>query len=102
MAEIVDGKIKLSIRATEIESAVAQTTTNANQIATLTTSVENKVDKVVGKSLVDDTEIERLASVENYDDTILLWFTCRLFNNLSTLFSTDVVNVAIWFAFVVV
>lgn len=71
MAEIVDGKIKLSIRATEIESAVAQTTTNANQIATLTTSVENKVDKVVGKSLVDDTEIERLASVENYDDTMV-------------------------------
>ena len=71
MAEIVDGKIKLSIRATEIENAVAQTTTNTNQIATLTTSVENKVDKVVGKSLVDDTEIERLASVENYDDTMV-------------------------------
>ena len=47
MAEIVDGKIKLSIRATEIENAVAQTTTNANQIATLTTSVENKVDKLL-------------------------------------------------------
>lgn len=72
MAEIVDGKIKLSIRATEIENAVTQTTTNANQIATLTTSVENKVDKVVGKSLVDDTEIERLASVESYDDTMIL------------------------------
>ena len=72
MAEIVDGKIKLSIRATEIENAVAQTTTNTTQIATLTSSVENKVDKVVGKSLVDDTEIERLASVENYDDTIVL------------------------------
>lgn len=72
MAEIVDGKIKLSIKATEIEEAVTQTKTNTNQIATLTTSVENKVDKVVGKSLVDDTEIERLASVENYDDTIVL------------------------------
>lgn len=48
MAEIVDGKIKLSIRATEIENAVTQTKTNTNQIATLTTSVENKVDKVVG------------------------------------------------------
>lgn len=62
----------MSIKATEIENAVAQTTTNANQIATLTTSVENKVDKVVGKSLVDDIEIERLASVENYDDTTIL------------------------------
>ena len=72
MAEIVDGKIKLSIRATEIENAVAQTTTNTTQIEALTTSIENKVDKVVGKSLVDNTEIERLASVENYDDTIVL------------------------------
>ena len=72
MAEIVDGKIKLSIRATEIENAVAQTTTNTTQIEALTTSIGNKVDKVVGKSLVDNTEIERLASVENYDDTIVL------------------------------
>lgn len=28
-----------------------------------------KVDKVKGKSLIDDTEIQRLASVTNYDDT---------------------------------
>ena len=39
MAEIVDGNIKLSIKATEIENAVAQTTTNTTQIATLTSSV---------------------------------------------------------------
>ena len=30
-----------------------------------------KVDKVTGKSLIDDTEITRLASVENYDDTAI-------------------------------
>ena len=29
----------------------------------------NKVDKVSGKSLISDTEIERLANVVNYDDT---------------------------------
>lgn len=29
----------------------------------------NKVDKETGKSLISDTEIERLASVDNYDDT---------------------------------
>lgn len=29
----------------------------------------NKVDKVTGKSLISDTEIERLANVSNYDDT---------------------------------
>lgn len=31
----------------------------------------SKVDKVKGKSLVDDTEIERLKTVTNYDDTTL-------------------------------
>lgn len=31
--------------------------------------VDNKVDKEEGKSLVSDTEINRLASVKNYDDT---------------------------------
>lgn len=29
----------------------------------------NKVDKVAGKSLISDTEIERLANVDNYDDS---------------------------------
>jgi lysophospholipase L1-like esterase len=31
--------------------------------------LNNKVDKVKGKSLIDDTEIERLKTVSNYDDT---------------------------------
>lgn len=33
------------------------------------TLVSGKVDKVEGKSLVDDTEITRLKNVKNYDDT---------------------------------
>ena len=33
------------------------------------TLVSDKVDKVEGKSLVDDTEITRLKNVKNYDDT---------------------------------
>lgn len=33
--------------------------------------LNSKVDKVKGKSLIDDTEIERLATVTNYDDTTL-------------------------------
>ena len=33
--------------------------------------LNNKVDKVTGKSLISDTEITRLASVTNYDDTEL-------------------------------
>ena len=31
--------------------------------------ISGKVDKVEGKSLISDAEIERLASVDNYDDT---------------------------------
>ena len=34
--------------------------------------IANKVDKVDGKSLVDDAEIARLAQVKNYDDTALV------------------------------
>lgn len=33
------------------------------------TELADKVDKVSGKSLVEDTEIERLATLNNYDDT---------------------------------
>lgn len=39
--------------------------------ADLTTELNKKVDKVAGKSLINDTEITRLASVENYDDTAI-------------------------------
>ena len=31
--------------------------------------LKNKVDKIEGKSLISDVEIERLKNVDNYDDT---------------------------------
>ena len=37
----------------------------------MNTALENKVDKVAGKSLISDTEIARLASVDNYNDTAI-------------------------------
>ena len=37
--------------------------------ADLNASLDTKVDKVSGKSLVSDTEIARLATINNYDDT---------------------------------
>lgn len=40
-----------------------------SQIDNILSEVANKVDKVAGKSLVDDNEIERLSTVINYDDT---------------------------------
>ena len=36
-----------------------------------TTQVENKVDKIEGKSLISDEEIQRLATVTNYDDSTI-------------------------------
>ena len=49
--------------AAEMNSAIQ---TNANDISALNT---NKVDKVEGKSLISDIEIERLANVDNYNDS---------------------------------
>lgn len=48
-------------------------TSDANKpVSTATqTALSGKVDKVSGKSLVSDSEITRLASVHNYDDTQL-------------------------------
>ena len=43
--------------------------TNATIKTKLGTDLTNKVDKVTGKSLISDTEITRLATVVNYDDT---------------------------------
>jgi len=45
--------------------------TNETIVTKLGTDLSNKVDKEDGKSLISDTEITRLASVTNYDDTIL-------------------------------
>ena len=42
-----------------------------NKIATVEAALKNKLDSVKGKSLVDDKEIERLAKVDNYDDSEL-------------------------------
>lgn len=39
------------------------------KVADVNTALAGKVDKVEGKSLIDDTEIERLKNVDNYDDT---------------------------------
>jgi hypothetical protein len=54
-----------------------------NFSTTIATQIGTKVDKVNGKSLIDDTEIERLKNVDNYDDT-------EIFNSLSSI--TDGVN----------
>lgn len=54
------------------DSAAAMNTainTNKTDIVNIQTTLSSKVDKEEGKSLVSDSEIARLANVENYDDT---------------------------------
>ena len=51
------------------ESYVTDAIENAQQGYATIDDLNNKVDKVVGKSLISDSEIERLANITNYDDT---------------------------------
>lgn len=56
----------------ETNSAVAAVKKTADAAAVKTevnAALANKVDKVSGKSLISDTEIARLANVDNYDDS---------------------------------
>lgn len=56
---------------TSNDSALAAVKATADAAAVKTevnTALAGKVDKVEGKSLISDTEIERLATVTNYDD----------------------------------
>lgn len=49
---------------------------------------DNKVDKVTGKSLISDSEITRLASVTNYDDTTIKANIATNTTNISALQTT--------------
>ena len=51
------------------EEYVTETELSAKGYLTEHQDISGKVDKVEGKSLISDTEIARLATVDNYDDT---------------------------------
>lgn len=51
------------------EEYVTETELEAKGYLTEHQDISGKVDKVEGKSLISDTEIARLATVDNYDDT---------------------------------
>lgn len=61
-------EVAASVTAEEEARAAADTALD-NRVTGLQSDLVGKVDKVEGKSLVDDAEIARLAEVENYDDT---------------------------------
>ena len=54
---------------TEIAETYATKSELSSNVATINTNLGKKVDKVKGKSLLADSEIERLATLKNYDDT---------------------------------
>lgn len=54
---------------TELDKYVTDEELNAKGYLTSHQDISGKVDKIKGKSLIADTEIERLKSVKNYDDT---------------------------------
>ncbi len=68
----------------EAEARAAADTALDNRVTGLQNDLTGKVDKVKGKSLVDDAEIARLADVANYDDTELQNTVIQLQSDLST------------------
>ena len=69
--EVDNVEVDLSAYATieQVEELIAAIEHPQYDDAELREAVENKVDKVEGKVLIDEAEVERLANVDNYDDS---------------------------------
>ena len=65
--EFVEGKVDEAV-----EEVVAGAPEEFDTLAEIAEELAKKVDKVEGKSLVDDVEIARLAEVDNYDDSAVV------------------------------
>ena len=67
------------------DSAVAMNSAIQQNATDISDLESGKVDKVDGKSLISDSEITRLASVDNYDDTTIKQRVTTNETNISTL-----------------
>lgn len=67
--------------ASDISIANAAIQKNKTDILSANAEIVKKVDKVSGKSLISDSEIERLASVDNYDDTAVTAQIAGIYDN---------------------
>ena len=65
------GNIEIQTSTGETDLSDYYTKEECNSTFATVSQVENKVDKVEGKSLISDAEIARLATVTNYDDTAI-------------------------------
>lgn len=65
------GNIEIQASTGETDLSDYYTKEEINETFATISQMENKVDKVEGKSLIDDSEIARLSTVTNYDDTAI-------------------------------
>ena len=65
------GNIEIQTSTGETDLSDYYTKEEINETFATISQMENKVDKVEGKSLIDDEEIARLATLSNYDDTAI-------------------------------
>ena len=65
------GNIEIQTSTGETDLSDYYTKEECNSTFATISQMENKIDKVEGKSLIDDSEIARLATVTNYDDTAI-------------------------------
>lgn len=65
------GNIEIQASTGETDLSNYYTKEECNSTFATVSQMENKVDKEEGKSLIDDSEIARLATVTNYDDTAI-------------------------------
>ena len=65
------GNIEIQASTGETDLSDYYTKEECNSTFATVSQMENKVDKVEGKSLIDDSEIARLATLNNYDDSAI-------------------------------
>lgn len=65
------GNIDIQASTGETDLSDYYTKEEINETFATVSQVENKVDKVEGKSLIDDEEIQRLSTLNNYDDSTI-------------------------------
>lgn len=66
-----NGNIEIQASTGETDLSNYYTKEETDSTFATVSQVENKVDKVEGKSLIDDAEIARLATLNNYDDSTI-------------------------------
>lgn len=65
------GNIEIQTSTGETDLSNYYTKEECNSTFSTISQLENKVDKVEGKSLIDDSEIQRLSTVTNYNDSTI-------------------------------